>query len=154
MKYFFQSISWNAYFTIISLCKLPRNFMIYFLKAFMKYEKSENWFSEFSLLLKTFLLNLFSCLTNSFNVNGVFKNLKEKVNIKWFFVFEWWMKRILILMQLQDFNRIKRRGGRKNCFWFCLSKKITGIWKSSHRELFCKKGVLRCVLTRNLRCSG
>ena len=25
VKYFFQTISWNAYFTIFSLCKLPRN---------------------------------------------------------------------------------------------------------------------------------
>ena len=25
VKYFFQSISWNMYFTIVSLCKLPRN---------------------------------------------------------------------------------------------------------------------------------
>ena len=35
------------------------------------------------------------------------------------------MKRILILMQLQDFNRIKHRGGMENCFCLCLSKKIT-----------------------------
>ena len=47
-------------------------------------------------------------------------------------------------MQLQDFNCIKHRRGMKNCFSFCLSKKITGI-KSSHWKLFCKKGVLRCV---------
>ena len=26
MKYFFQSISWNTYFAIVSSCKLPRNF--------------------------------------------------------------------------------------------------------------------------------
>ena len=25
LKYFFQTISSNAYFTIVSLCKLPRN---------------------------------------------------------------------------------------------------------------------------------
>ena len=25
VKYFFQIISWNVYFTIVSLCKLPRN---------------------------------------------------------------------------------------------------------------------------------
>ena len=55
------------------------------------------------------------------------------------------MKRILILMQLQDFNRIKHRGGMENCFCFCLSKKITDIWESSHWELLCKKDVLRCV---------
>ena len=56
------------------------------------------------------------------------------------------MKRVLISMQLQDFNRIKHRGGIENCFCFCLSKKITDIWESSHWELFCKKDVLRCVL--------
>ena len=48
----------------------------------MKYQNSENRFSEFSLLWKTFLLNLFSCLINSFIVNDVCKNLKENVNIK------------------------------------------------------------------------
>ena len=55
------------------------------------------------------------------------------------------MKRILILMQLQGFNRIKHRGDMENCFCFCLSKKITDIWESSHWELLCKKDVLRCV---------
>ena len=57
-------------------------FMIYFLNPFMKYENSENRFSEFSLSWKTFLLNLFSCLINSFIINDVCKNLKENVNIK------------------------------------------------------------------------
>ena len=60
-------------------------FMIYFLKPFMKYENSENRFSEFSLSWKTFLLNLFSCLINSFIINDVFTNLKENVNIFNFF---------------------------------------------------------------------
>ena len=55
------------------------------------------------------------------------------------------MKRILILMQLQDFNRIKHRGGMENCFCFCLSKKITDMWEGSHWQLYCKKDVLRCV---------
>ena len=48
-------------------------------------------------------------------------------------------------MQLQDFSSIKRTGGVKHCFWFGLSKKVPVIWESSHWELFCKKGVLRCV---------
>ena len=69
LKYFFQSISWNTYFTIVSLCKLPS-------------ENSETRFSEFSLSWKTFLLNLFSCLINSFVINDVCKNLKQNVNIK------------------------------------------------------------------------
>ena len=81
--------------------------MIYFLKHFMKYQNSENRFSEFSLSWKTFLLNLFSCLINSFTVNDVCKNLKENVNIK--------VKVLspdeLILMQLQGFKCIKHRGG-------------------------------------------
>ena len=49
-------------------------------------------------------------------------------------------------MQLQDFNRIKHRGGMKNCFCFSLCKRITDIRESSHWELFCKNDVLRCVL--------
>ena len=57
-------------------------FMIYLLKPFMKYENSENRFSEFSLSWKAFLLNLFSCLINSFIINDVYKNLKENVNAK------------------------------------------------------------------------
>ena len=56
--------------------------MIYFLRHLMKHRNSENRFSEFSLLWKTFPLNLFSCLINSFIVNDVCKNLKENVNIK------------------------------------------------------------------------
>ena len=55
------------------------------------------------------------------------------------------MKRVLISMQLQDFNRIKHRGGIENCFCFCLSKKITDIWESNYWELFYKEDVLRCV---------
>ena len=55
--------------------------MIYFLRHFMKYQNSENRFSEFSLSWKTFLLNLFSCLINSFSINDVCKNLNENINI-------------------------------------------------------------------------
>ena len=51
LKYFFQTISSNAYFTIVSLCKLPRNVHdIYFLRHFMKYINSENRFSIFSIM--------------------------------------------------------------------------------------------------------
>ena len=82
VKYFFQNISWNAYFTLVSLCKLPRNVYDFFLKPFMKYKNFENRFSEFSLLWKTFLLNLFSCLIKFFIINDVCKNLKENVNVK------------------------------------------------------------------------
>ena len=81
-KYFSQSISWNTYFTIVSSCKLQEKFMIYFLKPFMKYESSENQFSEFPLSWKSFLLNLFSCFIKSFIINDVCKNLKENVNVK------------------------------------------------------------------------
>ena len=145
VKYFFQSISWNTYFTIVSLCKLPRNVYDILLKPFMKYENSENCFSEFSLSWITFLLNFSSCLINSFILSEVSKNLKKNVNVKvkrkqrnmkWFFVLYIKMIRleyfhqILILMQLQDFERIKLRGGMKNCFCFSIFlKKIPAIWK-------------------------
>ena len=81
MKCLFQSISWN---TIIFHCVNYRErFMVYFLKRFMKYENIENRFSEFSLSWKTFLLlNLFSCLINSFIINDVCRYLRENVNIK------------------------------------------------------------------------
>ena len=128
------------YFVIVSLCKLLRNVHDVLLKPSMKHENSENRFSEFFLSWKTFPLNLFSCLINSFIINDVCKNLKENVKIKVkskhkavFRTFYWkfggyirvvfsesWMKRILILMQLQDFKRIKVRGGMKNCFCFSL----------------------------------
>ena len=51
-------------------------------EAFHENENSENRFSEFSLSWKTFLLNWFSSLVNSFIINDVYKNLKENVNIK------------------------------------------------------------------------
>ena len=57
-------------------------FMMYFLKTFMKYENSENRFSEFSLSWKTLLLNLFLCLINYFIINDVYKNVNENVNTK------------------------------------------------------------------------
>ena len=81
MKYFFQTISWNAYFTIASLCKLRRNVHDIFFETFMKCKNSENRFSEFSLSWKTLLLNLFPCLINPFVSNGVYKSLKENVSI-------------------------------------------------------------------------
>ena len=62
------------------------------------------------------------------------------------------MKRILILMQLQDFKRIKVRGGMKNCFCFFLFKKnnwhLQAATGSSHWQLFCKKGILRCAFAK------
>ena len=81
MKYFFQTISWNAYFTTASLCKLPRNVHDILFETFMKCKNSENRFSEFSLSWKTLLLNLFPCLINPFVSNGVYKSLKENVSI-------------------------------------------------------------------------
>ena len=81
MKYFFQTISWNAYFTIASLCKLRRNVHDILFETFMKCKNSENRFSEFSLSWKTLLLNLFPCLINPFVSNGVYKSLKENVSI-------------------------------------------------------------------------
>ena len=55
--------------------------MIYFLKPFMKYENSENRFSEFSIV-KDFAIEFVLCLINSFIINHVCKNLKENVNMK------------------------------------------------------------------------
>ena len=81
MKYFFQTVSWNAYFTIASLCKLRRNVHDILFETFMKCKNSENRFSEFSLSWKTLLLNLFPCLINPFVSNGVYKSLKENVSI-------------------------------------------------------------------------
>ena len=43
----------------------------------MKYENSEN-----RLSWMIFILNLFSCLINSFVINDVCKNLKKNVHIK------------------------------------------------------------------------
>ena len=56
--------------------------MIYFFKPFMKYENTENQFSEFYVSWKTLLLTFFSCLIKPFIINDVHKNLKENVNIK------------------------------------------------------------------------
>ena len=84
MKYFFQTISGNAYFTIVSLCKLPGNVHDILFETFMKYKYSENRFSEFfSLSWITLLLNLFPCLINPFVIDGVYKSLKENVSITW-----------------------------------------------------------------------
>ena len=53
--------------------------MKYFLLPFMKYEKSENQFSEFSCLWNLFVfVNIFSCLVNSFLINDVYKNSEKK----------------------------------------------------------------------------
>ena len=82
VKCFFQGISWNTCFTIVLLCKLPRNVHDIHFEPFMKYENCENRFSEFSLSWKTFLLKLFSCLINSFIINAIYENLNENVNIK------------------------------------------------------------------------
>ena len=56
------------------------------------------------------------------------------------------MKAILtILMRLQDFKRIKHRGGIKNCFFFFPIFKKELKFGRSHWKLFCKKSVLRCI---------
>ena len=70
VKYFFQTISWNA---LVSLYKLPRNVHDILFETF----------SGFSLSWKTLLLNLFRCLINPFVINGVYKSLKENVSITW-----------------------------------------------------------------------
>ena len=152
-------------------------FMIYFLKHFMKHENSENWFSEFSLSWKTLIWNSFPCLINSFVINDVYKSLKENVSItwkqaKWFSYFilqnlkdtedrleqffsKLWMKTILtILMQLQDFKRIKHRGGIKNCF--CFFPFLKNNWNLTEATGSCsvKKVFWGVFLPGNLRRSG
>ena len=60
-------------------------------------------------------------------------------------------------MQLQDFECIKLRGGMKNCFCFSLylKKKTNKLtFESSHWELFCKKGALRCTFAKEFEVSG
>ena len=57
-------------------------------------------------------------------------------------------ERILILMQLQDFKRIKHRGDMKNCFCFFISKKITDILKAATGSSSVRKVVLRCIFAR------
>ena len=73
---------WHFSFRAFHCVNYPEMFLAYLLKHFIKYENSENWFSEFSLSWKTFLLNLFSCLINSFVITDVCKSLKENVSIK------------------------------------------------------------------------
>ena len=86
----FQSISWNKYFTIFSLCKLPRNVHDVYFVAF-----HETWKSILRIFpfVNTFLLSLLSCLINSFIISDVCKSSKEmfkkleKANTKWLFAF-------------------------------------------------------------------
>ena len=140
----------------------------------MKYENSENRFWGFSLSWKTFLLNLFSCLINSFVINVVCKNLKQNMNIKvkskhkvfcrTLYWKNWktdsssfsesWIKSILILMQLQDFKRIKVRGSMKNCFCFSLFKKNNWHLKAATGSCSVKKVFWGVLLPKNSRFSG
>ena len=82
VKYFFQSISWNTYFTIVSLCKLPRNVHYILFEAF--HEIWKFWKSIFRIfsIVKDFPIEFVFMLINSFVINDVYKNLKENVNIK------------------------------------------------------------------------
>ena len=50
---------------------------------------------------------------------------------------------LTILIQLQDFKRIKHRGGIKNCFFPFFKKQLK--FDRSHWKLYCKKGVLKCI---------
>ena len=57
------------------------------------------------------------------------------------------MKKILILLQLQDFERIKLRGGMKIVSVFPFLYKNNWHLKAAI-ELFCKKGFLRCAFAK------
>ena len=63
------------------------------------------------------------------------------------------MKKILILMQLQDFKRVKVGGGMKNCFCFLLFKKMA-VTGAASGSCSVKKVFLGVLLPKNLRCSG
>ena len=110
--------------------------MIYFLKHFIK-------------ILKIDLQNV---------------NIKVKSKCKWFFVLyiekirrkigvvftELWMKRILVLMQLKDFQHIRLRGGMKNCFYFSLFKKDNWQLKAVTGSCSVKKVFWGVFLPRNM----
>ena len=73
----------NTYFTIVfSLCKLPRNVHNILFEHFHEIWKFWKSIFRISVSWKTFLLNLFSCLINSFIIDDVCENLKENLNIK------------------------------------------------------------------------
>ena len=59
------------------------------------------------------------------------KKLKDRLEefFSIFFRYTEMNEKILILMQLEDFNRIKRRGGWKIVSVFHFLEKITDIWK-------------------------
>ena len=82
VKYFFQSISWNTYFTIVSLCKLPRNVHDILFEAFHEIWKFWKLIFRIFSIVKDFPIEFVFMLINSFVINDVCKNLKENVNIK------------------------------------------------------------------------
>ena len=81
VKYFFQSISWNTNFTIVSLSKLPRNVNDIFFGAFHEIWKFWKSIFRFFSIVKDFPIE-FAFMLDYFVINDVCKNLKENVNIK------------------------------------------------------------------------
>ena len=83
VKYFFRSISWNTYFTIVLLCKLPRNVYVILFEAFHEIWKfCKSIFRTFSIVKDFPIEFVFMFDQFSFVINDVCKNLKQNVNIK------------------------------------------------------------------------
>ena len=80
--------------------------------------------------------------------------------MKWFFALYIkiirleYFHQILILMQLQDFEHIKLRGGMKNCLFFLLFKENACHLKEATGSCSVKKVFQDVFLPRNLRYSG
>ena len=81
MKYFFQSISWNAYFRIVSLCKLLRNNHGILFEAFHEIRKF--WKSIFRIFytVKDFPIEFVFMLYQFFYYQ---RRLKVKSKYDWF----------------------------------------------------------------------
>ena len=81
MKYFFQTISWNAYFTIVPLCNLPRNVHDILFETFHQIEKF--WKSIFR----------------------IFSIMKEKIELNYYWIcFHAWLT-LLLSVASQKFKR-------------------------------------------------
>ena len=173
MKYFFQSISWNTYFTIVLLCKLPINMHDILFEAFHEIWKFWKSISRIFSIVKVFLIE-FAFMYDCFVINDVCKNLKEHVNIKVkskhkvvFRTLHWQNRKvdwssIFRIMNEKDFNfdantrfqMCKVRGGMKNCFCFSLFWKNNWHLKAATGSCSVKRVFWSVLLPRNSRCCG
>ena len=173
MKYFFQSISGNTYFTIVLLCKLPINIHDILFEAFHEIWKFWKSISRIFYIVKVFLIE-FVFMYDCFVINDVCKNLKENVNIKVkskhkvvFRTLHWQNRKvdwssIFRIMNEKDFNFdantrfqvCKVRGGMKNCFCFSLFWKNNWHLKAATGSCSVKRVFWSVLLPRNSRCCG